>query len=557
MSSSNAGSQLYGDEDPFPIINSDEEVSATTGAGPKKRKKRIVKGPEKERSKKAKADTHPTESMAHQERFVPQTVEETRILPMETGPSSVPPIADKGKNPLEVLPSEMFEGGPTVAVHMFGDPPTIECPILEEFAAQLNETDCVRLTSAASMASLMHQRKLREELVQARAERDQALIKKVTLEEKLQQGDLHKWCAAFWFRMLSTDRMAAAIEEVNMAATKYGAYKVAVAGLKRINQDRPIKAKCAEQLPLWESLCGALIKMGTPEEIAMFPGNTPTVLSKGPTDGEPIPEVPDEYMGIELEDAGEEASKEDVADTGHSGDSWSVHRIHCMVLSEEQSREYPLYSIISNIRRSRADIYSIETVMNLEVDLLDAMRVHNVRVNQHLISKIKELREEMRWRDFQKSKDYSDSLTFETDIHDELVALQKENTRLRENQKIIVSPWFLEKHHVLTRAQHMISTRTRRFISTMDMLKERTREIELRMEYINELRNLLLYHNIDFQSFEKPEEIADPRTRSSREEFLLRLHAQDEEILDIKDKLNQCVNLLSQHGYKWHHTSFS
>ncbi|CAI9104113.1 OLC1v1002726C1 [Oldenlandia corymbosa var. corymbosa] len=172
-------------------------------------------------------------------------------------------------------------GGPTVAVHTFGDPLAIEFPLLEEFAAQLNETDNVRLD---------------------------------------------------------------AIEEVNMAATKYGAYKVAVAGLKRLNRDRPIKAKwfkyflkenpkkamhealvnvltklSIEQLPLWEPLCGALAKMGTPEKITTFPSDLATVSSKDPSEEEPILEVPDEYMGIELENADDEASEEDVADTCHSG----------------------------------------------------------------------------------------------------------------------------------------------------------------------------------------------------------------------------------------------
>ncbi|CAI9102764.1 OLC1v1001084C1 [Oldenlandia corymbosa var. corymbosa] len=207
MSSSNAGSRLYGDEDPFPIINSDEDVSTTAGA---------------------------------QEKFVPQTVKETCLPPMETRPSSVPPVAYKGKNPLEgeavTLPSQMFEGGPTVVVHTFGNPPTIECPILEEFAAQLNETDSVRLA-----------------------------------------------------KMISTDGMAAAIEEVNMAVTnpKKVMHEALVNVLTKLS---------AEQLLLWESLSGALIKMGTPEEIAMFPGDTPTVLSNGPSDEETIPEVPDEYM---------------------------------------------------------------------------------------------------------------------------------------------------------------------------------------------------------------------------------------------------------------------
>ncbi|CAI9112766.1 OLC1v1013257C1 [Oldenlandia corymbosa var. corymbosa] len=57
-----------------------------------------------------------------------------------------------------------------------GNPPSIECPVLEEFAAQLNETDSLRLMSAASMAYLVQLRKLREDLAAARAKRDEALF---------------------------------------------------------------------------------------------------------------------------------------------------------------------------------------------------------------------------------------------------------------------------------------------------------------------------------------------------------------------------------------------
>ncbi|CAI9094682.1 OLC1v1030460C1 [Oldenlandia corymbosa var. corymbosa] len=236
-----------------------------------------------------------------------------------------------------------------------------------------------------------------------------------------------------------------------------------------------------EQLPLWEALSGAVAKMNSPSDISSFPGDAPTILAQGPSEEEPIPDVPDEYMGIELEYADDEAIEEDVADTGHSGvqrkggetsqskdtspdrdaDGWSIHRVHLMVLSEEQAKEFPLYSMISGIMTGRADIHSVETIEKLEVDLLDVI-----------------------------------------------------------------------------------------FIAAMDMLKERVQEVELLMGYISDLQNLLLDHQIDFPIFEKPEVVADPRTRSSREELLMRVHAQDEETVDLKDKLNQCVNLLSQHGFK-------
>ncbi|CAI9114957.1 OLC1v1015784C1 [Oldenlandia corymbosa var. corymbosa] len=494
----------------------------------KKKKKRIVKVGDRAKSKNTKADVPLKETAQPSVETVPVATESVQKTMPETGPSMVPPVVEKGKGPLEgeaiVLPPQLFERGPSVAVHTFSNPPSIEYPILEEFAAQLNEADSLRLL-----------RKLREDLAVARAERDEALFEVVTLEEKVCQvqakeaeivemqakyneldekmksfaslhiskEELYQWCTAFMYKMMSRGGMAAALEEMNLVATKCGVHRVGVAALRRLDQDRPIKVKwfkkllikdpkktmheamvnvltrlSLEQLPLWGALTGAMSKMSSPAEIASFPGDVPAVLAKGPSEEDPISEVSDEYMGIELEDADEE-TEEDVADTGHSRvqrtvedasqapsknpsndpsndplpgsdvESWTVHRVHHMVLSEEQTREFPLYSMISGILRSRADVHSLEMVAHLENDLLDAMRTHNVKVNQHLIDEIKGLREEMQRREVQSLRDHSDSLTFEAEIHDELVTMEKENARLRARQQITVSPWFLEKHQVL------------------------------------------------------------------------------------------------------------
>ncbi|CAI9108247.1 OLC1v1007810C1 [Oldenlandia corymbosa var. corymbosa] len=340
---------------------------------------RIVKVGDRAKSKKAKTDVPLKETAQPSIETIPVATESAQKTMRERGPSMVPLVVGKGKGPLEgeaiVLPPQLFEGGPMVAVHTFSNPPSIECPVLEEFAAQLNEADSLRLMSAALMAYLVQLRKLREDLAIARAERDEALFKVVTLEEKVHQvqakeaeivevqakydeldekmksyaglhiskEELHQWCTAFMYRMMSTGGMAAALEEVNLVATKCGAHRVSVAGLRRLDQDRPIKAKwfkqllmkdtkktmheamvkvmmrlSLEQLPLWGALTGAISKMSSPAEIASFPGDVPAVLAKGPSEEDPIPEVPDEYMGIELEDADED-TEEDVADTGHSG----------------------------------------------------------------------------------------------------------------------------------------------------------------------------------------------------------------------------------------------
>ncbi|CAI9099626.1 OLC1v1036478C1 [Oldenlandia corymbosa var. corymbosa] len=595
MSSSNAGSRLFGDEDSFVIVNSDEDVTAT--AAPQKKKKRIVKVGDRAKSKKTKTDAPSKETTQLGIEMVPLGTESVQKPVPEAGPSIVPPRGGEREGPLVreaiVLPPQLFEGGSSMVVHTFSNPPSIECPILEEFVTQLNEADSLRLKSAASMAYLVQLRKLREDLATARAEKDEALFEVVTLEEKARQvqakeaeivevqakydeldekmksfaslhiskEELHQWCTTFMNKMMSTGGMVVALEEMNLVATKCGAHRVGVAELKRLDQDRPIKAKwfkqllmkdpkktmheamvkvltklSLEQLPLWRALTGAMAKMSSPAEIASFPGDVPTILGKGPSEEDPIPEVPDEYMGIELEDA-DEATEEDVADTGHSGVQRTVEDA-----SQDPSKDLP--------RTLLKAVMLLETVAHLENDLLDAIRTHNVKVNQYLINEIKGLREEMQRRDVQSLKDHSDSLTLEAEIHDELVTLEKENARLRARQQITVSPWFLEKHQVLARVQHMIMGRTRRFIAAMDILKERSREIELLTDYIAELQNLLLDNNIDFKVFERPEETVDPRTRSSREELLMRVHAQDTEIVDLKDKLNQCVNLVSLHGYK-------
>ncbi|CAI9112782.1 OLC1v1013275C1 [Oldenlandia corymbosa var. corymbosa] len=432
MSSSNAGSQLFGDEDPFVIVNSDEDVTVTAGPQ-KKKKKRIVKVGDRAKSKKAKTDASSKETTQPGIETVPLATESVQKPVPEAGPSIVPPVAEKGKGPLEgeaiVLPPQLFEGGPSVVVHTFSNPSSIECPILEEFAAQLNEVDSLRLAKEA-------------EIVEVQGKYDE-------LDEKMKsfgslnisKEELHQWCTVFMNKMMSIGGMAVTLEEMNLVATKCGAHRVGMEGLKRLDQERPIKAKWFKQLLMKDP-------KKTMDE------------AMGPSEEDPIPEVPDKYMGIELEDT-DEATEEGVADTSHSGvqrtvedasqdpskdpskdppqgsdaqESWTIHRVHLMVLSEEQSREFSLYSMISGILRSRVDVHSLETVAHLENDLLDAMRTHNVKVNQHLINEIKGLREEMQRRDVQSLKDHSDSLTFEAEIHDELVTLEKENARLRARQ---------------------------------------------------------------------------------------------------------------------------
>ncbi|CAI9099110.1 OLC1v1035881C1 [Oldenlandia corymbosa var. corymbosa] len=490
MSSSNAGSQLFGDEDPFVIVNLDEDVTVTS-APQKKKKKRIVKVGDRAKSKKAKTDVPLKETAPLSVETVPVATESMQKTAPETGPSRVPPGVEKGNGPLEgeviVLPPQLFEGGPSVAVHTFNSPPSIECPILEEFAVQLNEADSLWLASNFSDYVVN---------VLLRAERDEALFEVVTLEEKVRQvqakeaeiaemqakydeldekmksfaslhiskEELHQWCTAFMYKMMSTCGMAAALEE----DPKKTMHEAMVKVLTRLS---------LEQLPLWGALTGAMSKMSSPAEIAWFPGDVPAILAKGPSEEDPIPDVPDEYMGMSsrmlmrkprrmlltpatpgfrellrmplrpiprtlpmilplipsqavtlfmqtslsipllcpLRSFYDVSALCSLVKQG----SWTIHLVHHMVLSEEQSREFPLYSMISGILRSRVDVHSLDTVVHLENDLLDAMRTHNVKANQHLINEIKGLCEEMQRREVQCLRDHSDSLTFEAEIHEE------------------------------------------------------------------------------------------------------------------------------------------
>ncbi|CAI9102554.1 OLC1v1000843C1 [Oldenlandia corymbosa var. corymbosa] len=364
MSSSNAGSRLFCDEDPFPIVNSDEDVTVTAVAGQKKKKRRIVKASEKEKNKKAKSDMPSTENPAQLEKTVPPISEEPLVLPLEPW-TNVSSTANNSANPLDgealiLPPPQLFKGESKMAIQTFSEPPTIECPLLEEFATKLNETDSIRLVMSSSNAGsrlfgdedpfpIVNS----DEEVTATAEFDEDLKKlekfsklvrwdtlqyftpvipveeeekenlvEIPLEAPLETpieekkgGPAQVVCCLH----VQDDVVAAAIEEVNLVVPKCGAHRVAVAGLKRLRDDRPIKAKwfnqllipepkktmheamvkvltklSIEQLPLWEALTGAMAKMNSPSDIVSFPGDASTIFAKGPSGEESIPDVLDE-----------------------------------------------------------------------------------------------------------------------------------------------------------------------------------------------------------------------------------------------------------------------
>ncbi|CAI9099326.1 OLC1v1036122C1 [Oldenlandia corymbosa var. corymbosa] len=201
MSSGNATSELYGDADPLNVVNSDEETSTTKPVvEKKKKKKRIVKDSKKGLRKKSKKNTpveEKIESAKQGEKTIPPAIEESWIPPTEqsatpnveeetrtvneAGPSTKPPVVEKGKGPLEgnvtILPAQLFERGPSAAVYTFS-PLAIDCPLLEDFATSLAKADSLKLMSTVMMNCTKCSRDLRQELVEARVERDQAVNEK-------------------------------------------------------------------------------------------------------------------------------------------------------------------------------------------------------------------------------------------------------------------------------------------------------------------------------------------------------------------------------------------
>ncbi|CAI9112775.1 OLC1v1013267C1 [Oldenlandia corymbosa var. corymbosa] len=184
-------------------------------------------------------------------------------LPIEEG-------KDHFEGNVTILPPEIPTGGPSVAVHTFDNPPTIECPVLEEFAANLTEADGLKLVSTVMMNHAQRSRDLRREPVEARAKRDQALIEKQALEERNQQLQA---------------------KEVELASVQ--------------TQLGEIEAEISRS------------KMSSPENIVSFPGDVASVFTRGPGEELAILEVSDEYFGIDLEEDEDETAEEN--DTGNSG----------------------------------------------------------------------------------------------------------------------------------------------------------------------------------------------------------------------------------------------
>ncbi|CAI9089142.1 OLC1v1023652C1 [Oldenlandia corymbosa var. corymbosa] len=589
MSSGNAGSGLYGDSNPFNVVNSDDDMSTTKSMVEKITKKKRPMARESEKGPTTKKSKNNTSSAE-------------QIEAAKQGEETIPPLTKK-EAPVEKKTR----------------PSTQPLPM-----------------SVVMMKHAKRSSDLRRELAEARAERDQALIEKKTLEERNQQlqakeielasvqtqlgelklklqeycdlhiskEDLNKWYYAFWWRMLSSGGMTVAVEEINTASMVYGGHAIAVEGLKRLKSKVLVKAKwlkqflkenpkktmyealvqglcklSMDQLPLWEPVCEALSKMSSPENIVSFPGDVASIFTRGPTEELAIPEVSDGYFGIDLEEDEDETAEED--DTGNSGakdqdlpivgdtrgaeernpptkessenhlgnDSRSQTAVQLMILDENQAKNFLMYAMVSTAMRKLGNVHSNSAVRTLEKEIVDAMQAYNVQIHSRLVHRFKQKEEEYQRYLQQYDLDYQDSLILEANVSEEMANLRKENAQLKHHEGIMVSPWFLEKFHILSLVEKQIRTRIKRFIAAIEMLKKRTKEAEFYSRQSVILLNMIADREIPLPIFEDLDEKKEARERTTTEEFLLRLDEQDWELVDLKDKLSQCFYQLRVLGF--------
>ncbi|CAI9111949.1 OLC1v1012300C1 [Oldenlandia corymbosa var. corymbosa] len=526
MSSSKNTIGLFGDARIFDIKNSDDEESSTQVSRNRKLR-RLVKASKagtKLKKKKKKQQTPAAEKEALIEEVTP--VEEDR--PVEAI------ILMRKKKLREEISSLELEKG-----------------FLEHEKA-INE-----------------EAKKKEQLIQAAKEEElaRAQAMHIDLKAKLKEyGETHipkvglqAWVTAFWNRMLPTGGMANVMN-----------------GLLRLS---------TEQIPLFEPLCDAIPRMGSPSEITAFKGDASTVLPAEPWEEMRVPELDRDFIGIELasdrdsleevEEEEKEGQEQEVEEdpvgeeeehpTGNpveeaSGslpnvppnpntEPYYVHTVHLLILEAEEIKQFPMYAMISSALRKFGNVHNTSIVGAIEKEFADAVQVYNVQVHSHLVRHFKQKEEEWRRRLHQYDLDFQDSLILEANISDEIKKLKDENARLRKREKITVSPWFLEKFNLLALVEKQIEVWTECFIAAIKLLKRRTKEAEFYSKQVAVLQNILVDNEIALPIFDDldPNEVAKERTTA--EEFLLKIDEQDWEIEDLKDKLGHCINQLRAIGF--------
>ncbi|CAI9102679.1 OLC1v1000981C1 [Oldenlandia corymbosa var. corymbosa] len=365
------------------------------------------------------------------------------------------------------------------------------------------------------------------------------------------------------------------VEAIFKAQSRCTLHEEMVNRLMHLSTDQPL---------LFNSLCTAIVKMCSPIEITLFLGDVSMILTWNPSEELRVPELSDKNIRIELA-SDDDSSK--VTDSMNSGakdkepgvekdaektaeptptpglveetnenqsvktldqressyfESNFTHRIHVMILDENQAKTYPMCSMIANLLRKREVIHNIRVVEQLEKDILDAIQAYNVQIHSQLMNSLREKEEEMQRRLHQYDLDYQNSLMLGGHIVKEVAHLKEKNAKLKADKGITVSPWFLEKHHILSIVKQQIKVRIEHFIATINLLTKRTQEVEFLTKQSSILQNLVANHEIPLSDLRRMTGDEDPKRRITEEEFLLRMNKQDLEILDLKDKLNQCIN---------------
>ncbi|CAI9112966.1 OLC1v1013481C1 [Oldenlandia corymbosa var. corymbosa] len=510
MSSSKTSVRLFGDSKIFNVKNSDDE-SSSTRVGKKKRKvKRLVKAVDAEVWKKNKHDQHVgKESLLEKEatpwESTPLLVEEPKENPeglthgghlaveIDLEQFTVPkPPLKKLKDTVEGTVNSPGSSSYTAAaaIYHFGDARN-ECPILKENAIAMSKENTLKLMSTSMISFLLCQRKLKEELNRA-------------LHEQMKNGLLH----------LST-----------------------------------------EQLPLFNALSNAILQMGSPEEITSFPGDAPTILLGEPGEEPRVPDLLDKFIRVELvsdDDSAEEVDgsgneekeKEPEVEKEDEPESYFVHQVRLMILDENQTKNLPMYALVSSAMRELGNVHDLSGVRSLEKNIVDAVQAYNVQIHSRLVQCFRQKEKEYQRRLLQNDLDYHNSLSLEGSVSEEMTQLNKENATLKTRRGVVVSPWFLEKFHILNLIEKQIQVRTERFITAMELLKKRTKEVEFYSKQSAILQNLLADREIPLPILDNLDEDEEAKERTAAEDHLLRLNEQDWEIVDLKDKLTSVLTSL-------------
>ncbi|CAI9108715.1 OLC1v1008392C1 [Oldenlandia corymbosa var. corymbosa] len=325
-------------------------------------------------------------------------------------------------------------------------------------------------------------------------------------ETHVPRSELPACIMNFWARMMSTDGLASILVGISNEAKfirphpKKTLHEALKKGVQQLSDG---------QLPLFGPLCGAVLEMKSSTEISSFEGEVLTVLPDDAGEEVRVPELAPDFIGVEVEWE-EDSSEGQAEDDGQSNPEPEGTSVPPPVeetnenqptqsqgqKEEEEVAQFPLYAMISSILRKSGDVYNTSKVKSLEKELSDAFNALNLRTHHRLVQRFKQQEEEWKRRLHQYDLDFHASLSLEANIYEEMEKLKSENSQLRRREKIVISPWFLEKLDTLALVESQIKIRTERFIAAIDLLKKRTKEVEFYSKQAAILQNILVDNEI-------------------------------------------------------------